>query len=98
MVVIARKRPTVFNIAAAVLAVAGIWLVSGEAWARTFSLGLGEGMTLVGALMFAVHIVFVSKFSRFTDALVLTAIQFVTEGLCGLALAPPLRGRCPWKR
>ena len=93
--VIARKRPTVFNIAAAVLAVAGIWLVSGGGVGETFSLGLGEGMTLVGALMFAVHIVFVSKFSRFTDALVLTAIQFVTEGLCGLAVGAAFEGPLP---
>lgn len=82
--VIARKRPTVFNLGAAVLAVAGIWLVSSAASGEVFTLGFGEGMTLVGAVFFALHIVAVSKFARRTDALVLTAIQFTTEGALGL--------------
>ncbi len=92
---IAHRRPTVFNIGAAVLAVAGIWLVSGGGVGEAFSLGLGEGMTLLGAFMFAVHIVFVSKFSRYVDPLVLTAIQFVTEGLCGLAVGAAFEGPLP---
>lgn len=92
---LARKRPSVFNIGAAVLAIAGIWLVSGGGTGEAFSLGLGEGMTLVGALMFAVHIVCVSKFSRVADVLVLTAVQFVVEGLCGLALGAATEGPLP---
>lgn len=90
--VIARKKPTLFNLGAAVLAIAGIWLVSADGSGAGFSMGFGEAMTLVGALMFAVHIVFVSKFSRFADVLVLTAIQFVSEGLCGLALGAATEG------
>lgn len=92
---VAHKRPTVFNIGAALLAVVGVWLVSGGGVGESFSLGLGEGMTLVGAFMFAVHIVLVSKFSRLVDALVLTAIQFVTEGLCGLAVGAAFEGPLP---
>lgn len=84
--IIARRRPSVFNVGAALLAVAGIWLVSVSGSGEGLRIGFGEVMTLVGALMFAVHIVFVSKFSRFADALVLTVIQFLTEGLCGLSV------------
>ena len=84
--ILARRRPTVFNVGAAVLAVAGIWLVSVSSSGEGLSLGLGEGLTLLCALFFAIHIVCVSKFSRFADVLVLTAVQFVTEGLCGLVL------------
>lgn len=79
---LARRKPTVFNVAAAVFAVVGIWFVSvgsGEA----FSLGFGEGMTLVCAVFFALHIVFVSKFSQIHDVLVLTVFQFLTEGALG---------------
>lgn len=82
--IVARRRPTAFNLAAALLAVAGVWLVSGGG--AGFSMGFGEAMTLLGAVFFAVHIVFVSKFTRFADALVLTVLQFLTEGCCGLAL------------
>lgn len=82
--VISRKRPSIVNVGTAVLAVVGIWLVSVSGSASGFSIGFGEAATLVAALMFAVHIVFVSKFSQFADVLVLTVLQFVTEGLLGL--------------
>ena len=80
--IIAHRRPTVFNIGAAVLALVGIWLVSVQSGGMT--MGFGEVMTLVCAVMFAVHMVLVSKFSRFHDVLALTAVQFVAEGCMGL--------------
>lgn len=84
--VIARKRPTVFNIGAALLAVAGIWLVSVTGSGEALTMGLGEGLTLLCALLFALHIVFVSKFSKLHDVLVLTVFQFITEGALGLVV------------
>ena len=82
--VIARRRPTVFNLVAAVVALVGIWFVSVSSGALT--MGFGEGMTLLCAVFFAVHIVLVSKFSRSADALTLTAVQFLAEGVLGCAL------------
>lgn len=84
--VVARRRPTLLNIGAATVALAGIWLVSVSSSEGSLSLGLGEGLTLICAVMFAIHIVFTSKFSRITDVLVLTTLQFLTEGLCGLGM------------
>lgn len=81
--IIARKRPTVFNIGAAVLAVVGIWLVSVTSSDSSLSMGYGEAMTLLCALLFGLHMVYVSKFSRKNDVLVLTVFQFVTEGTLG---------------
>ena len=77
----AHRRPTVFNIGAAVLALVGIWLVSVQSGGMT--MGYGEAMTLLCALLFAVHMVLVSKLSRFHDVLALTAVQFVAEGCLG---------------
>ena len=48
-------------------------------------MGFGEAMTLVGAFAFAAHIVAVSKCAQYADALALTAMQFISEGLLGLA-------------
>ena len=96
--VIARRRPTVFNIGAAVLAVAGIWLVSVSAGGEDLALGFGEGMTLLCALLFAVHIVFVSKFSLVHDVLVLTVFQFLAEGLLGLLVGAGLETLPPLDR
>lgn len=82
--VIARRRPSVFNVGAALLAIAGVWLVSVTSSGTTLTMGFGEGMTLLSAFVFAVHIVFVSKFSKFADVIVLTVLQFTTEGMLGL--------------
>ena len=54
---IARKRPTAFNIVAAIVAVCGIWLVSVSSSGETLSIGFGEAMTLGCAVAFAAHIV-----------------------------------------
>ncbi len=80
---IAHRRPTIFNIGAAVLALAGIWLVS--VTSGGVSMGFGEGMTLVCAVLFAAHLVLVSKFTAFADALTLTVVQFLFEGVLGCA-------------
>ena len=82
---VARRRPTVFNIGAALLAVGGIWLVSVSSSGEGLTMGFGEAMTLVGAFAFAAHIVAVSKCAQYADALALTAMQFISEGLLGLA-------------
>lgn len=84
--VVGRKRPTVFNIGAALIALVGIWFVSVSSSGEGLSLGLGEGLTLVCALFFAFHIVAVARFSRFANALVLTAIQFLFEGMIALGV------------
>ncbi len=83
---IARKRPLAFNVLAAVIAVGGIWLVSSNGSAAGFSLGFGEGMTLLCALLFAIHITLVSRLSNGNDVLVLTVFQFLFEGLFGMAI------------
>lgn len=80
---VARKRPSSFNVGAAVLAVAGIWFVSASSTGGTLGLGFGEGMTLLCAVAFATHIVFVSKFATSHDVLVLTVLQFLVEGTLG---------------
>lgn len=83
--IIARKRPTVFNIIAAVLCVGGIGMVSLQGSLGELAMGYGDLMTLVSALLFAIHIVYVSKFSETNDVLALTAFQFIVGGVCGIA-------------
>ena len=83
--VVAKRKPTKANIAAAFVAIVGIWLVSVTSASGSLSIGFGEIMTLLCAFFFAAHIVSVSIFSVFYDVLMLTVIQFITEGLLGLA-------------
>lgn len=83
---IAHKRPSLCNVGAAVVAVMGIWLVAVNTSGESFSMGIGEALTQLCALLFAIHIVLVSRFSKTHDVLSLTVFQFIFEGLYGLCV------------
>lgn len=74
-----RRRPDRFNVLAAVLCIAGIGFVS---WDGGFSLGLGDGLTLISGLLYACHITATSKFTQGRDVFLLTVIQFITVSVC----------------
>ena len=71
--------PTRWNVLAAVLCVAGIGLVS---WDGGVSLTGGDLLTLCGGLLYACHIVAVSKFSQGRDIFLLTVLQFTVTAAC----------------
>ena len=71
--------PTRWNVLAAVLCVAGIGLVS---WDGGVSLTGGDLLTLCGGLLYACHIVAVSKFSQGRDIFLLTVLQFAVTAAC----------------
>lgn len=82
--IVTGKRPTAATFIAAAGCIVGIGLVSLDSG---FSMGLGDGLTLAGALFFALHIVFVSKFSLKYDILLLTVLQFFFSALYSLIFA-----------
>lgn len=71
--IIDRTRPDRFNVLAAVLCLAGIGFVS---WDGGFALAMGDGLTLIGGLMYAFHIVAVAHFAKGRDIFLLTVLQF----------------------
>lgn len=79
-----KVKPTVYNISAALLCIAGIGFVS---LSSGFSIGFGDTLTLVGALFYAVHICLVARFSEGRDIFVLTMWQFAAAGVLALAMA-----------
>ena len=81
-----RNRPSRFNVVAGVLCLVGIALVALPS-AGGFTIGLGDGLTLVSALFCGVHITLISKFSPGRDMLVLTAVQFLVAGVIACAWA-----------
>ncbi len=81
---VARRKPSVFNVVAAVLCVAGVGFVSLSD--LSFSVNFGDAMTLLCAVFFAIHIVFVSKLGEGRDILALTIFQFWVGGVMGLAI------------
>ncbi|MBQ8509886.1 MAG: DMT family transporter [Clostridia bacterium] len=77
-----KKRPDRYNIAAALLCIVGIGLVS---LTNDFTIRMGDLLTLIGGVFYALHIIAVSKFSDGRDPLLLTIIQFASSGVCAAA-------------
>lgn len=81
---VAARRPTRYNLLAAVLGVVGIGCVSlGD---ESLAMGFGDVISLASALFFAIHIVLVGRFSHGRNVLALTVFQFWMGGLCGLVV------------
>ena len=78
--IIGRRRPGIHNLVAAVLCLAGIGFVSLDS---DLTASYGDLMTLVGAVWFAVHMIYVAKFSEGRDMVVLTVYQFFAMGIWG---------------
>lgn len=94
---IGRERLTRYNIGAAVLCLAGIGFVALD----DLSANLGDVLSLVGAVFFALQMAVIAKFGRDLDVNVITFWMFLTVGLLslapGLALetAPPVEAITP---
>lgn len=80
---VTKRRPTIYNIVAALLCITGVGFVS-LTGGDELSLGFGDGMTLVCGVLFALHIVAASKFAGDQDILVLTTYQFLVSGILGV--------------
>ena len=87
--IIDRRRPSRWNVLAALLCVAGIGLVS---WDGGFSLTRGDLLTLLCGFLYACHIAAVPKFAQGRDIFLLTVIQFMVSALCSWAGALFTRG------
>lgn len=84
-----KKRPSMKNIGAAVIAVFGLALISLEG---DFSVNMGDLLTLFCGLFFAFHIVFIDRYTEHHDPVRLTVIQMVIAAMLSWILAPVLEG------
>lgn len=79
---ITRRPPGLARLGAAVICVAGIGLVSLQP--GSFAMGFGDGITLLGAAVFALEIVAISHFTKTYSAIGITTVQFLCCGLLGI--------------
>lgn len=70
---IIKKTPDIYEIAAAILCFVGIGILSLEGG---LVIGLGDGLTLICAVFFALHIISIGYYSKKHDPILLTIIQF----------------------
>lgn len=73
-----RKRPDGWSFAAAFICLAGIGLISLDG---TLSISLGDGLSLLSGVLFALQIALISLYTRDCDPVVLTVLQFAVGGL-----------------
>ena len=78
---VARKRPSIFNFIAAVICIAGMGLVSLQ---DSLAIEFGDLLTIISAFLFAIHIVYVARWSEGRDVLALTVYQFLAAGICAM--------------
>lgn len=74
-----RTRPDGYNVAAALLTILGIGLVTVDSG---LTLGIGEGLTLLGGVCFSIHMVAITKLGRGHDPLLVTLLQFASTAVC----------------
>lgn len=69
-----RKRPTPYNWVAAVMCIGGIGLIS---LSGDLAIGWGEWLTLLSGLLYALHIMALSRYGESDDPIALTIVQFI---------------------
>ena len=74
-----RRKPTGWNWVAAVMCLGGIGLVSLDG---SLTINRGDGLTLLGGVFYALHLVAVSRFGEEDDPILLTTVQFGVSALC----------------
>lgn len=79
-----KKRPSSYNVIAAFLCIVGIGFVS---LTESFTIGIGDGLTLICGIFYALHMVAVPKFSESRDPILLTIVQFTVSGILALGVS-----------
>ena len=86
---ISKKRPKAKNLVAAVMAVTGLALLTLEG---DLGINLGDFLTLLCGLCFALHMVYIDQFTEKHDPVFLTMIQIAVVGVCNWFLVPVFDG------
>lgn len=87
-----RKKPDSFCIAAALLAIAGIGLLSLQG---DMSVNRGDVLTLICAVGFALHMIYIDRYTEQDDPVVLTILQLAFAALFSWLSSPFLDGGFP---
>lgn len=89
---LSKKRPDRYCVAAAFLAIFGIGLLSLEG---DLSMNIGDALTLACGVGYALHMIYISRFTQSESPVVLTVLQIGVAALLSWILAPLLEGRFP---
>lgn len=85
--IFSKIKPAKVSVAAAVIALVGIGFLSLESDTQ-FSVNIGDFLTLICGLFYALHMVFISKYTAKEDPILLTIIQLSITAILGWIAAP----------
>jgi drug/metabolite transporter (DMT)-like permease len=80
-----RRTPRRFAIYGSLLAAVGLWLLTSPDMGSGGGLGTGEALTLLCALLFALHIIATDRFTRRFDPFLLVTVQLLVVSLLSAA-------------
>lgn len=90
--VISKKSPDAYCIASAFMAIVGIGLLSLNG---NMTINIGDVLTLLCGFAFAVHLIYINKFSEHQDPIILTFIQIFVAAVLSWMTAPIMDGSFP---
>ncbi len=91
---VTKKRPTVYVFLCALLSIVGIGLLGLNSKDAT-SINIGDILTLICGIFYAIHITFTAKYDETEDPILLSVLQFVFAALFGWIAAPFVDGAFP---
>ena len=91
--IFSKKKPDIYAVIAAVLGITGIGLLSLQG---DLSINKGDVLTLVCGFCYAIHIVFIARFTEHQDPVILTIIQLAAAAVFSWIFAPIHDGAFPF--
>ncbi len=90
--VFTKKKPDIYAVIAALLGITGIGLLSLQG---DLSINKGDILTIICGLCYAIHIVFIARFTEHQDPVILTIIQLAAAAVFSWIFAPFYDGAFP---
>ncbi len=90
-----RRRPRVTVFVAAFMALAGIGMLALRKEGGSLSINIGDLLTLICGVFYALHIIFTAIFNRKDDPILLTVLQFIFAAGFSWIIAPFSDGAIP---
>lgn len=87
-----KKRPHFVVFLSAVMALVGIGLLALRNEGGVLGFNVGDILTLICGLFYALHIIFTAKFSKDKNPVILTWIQFIVASVFSWAVSPLIDG------
>ena len=90
-----KTRPSWYAFVAAVIALVGIGFLSLQGESSEGIINIGDVLTIICGFFFAIHIVFIGKYTQNEDPVLLTILQLGFSALFSWILAPFMDGKFP---